>query len=259
MDRSLKDADVLVVGGTGSIGKAVVAALLREGAHVRVLTRYERRARHKLADLLQEYNSKDIEDDRLDISETDVIANKDLWKVHHFFHVSEEDEGESSLNAIVYTVGHCPPGGFDEAVKTPLTEQTGFQLRQELDLHVIGLGNVASELIPCLMPGGHLLVISSAITRLTDEQCPPWLHAGHYAAAKAAQDELVRWLRRDPLVKENKILIHRLAPAAVDTPFHQGCKHSPPAMLPVEEVACHVLRALQSNVIVDEMLTSHTL
>jgi len=77
---------------------------------------------------------------------------------------------------------------------------------------------------------------------------------GHYATAKAAQCELVRWFRRDPNIKDRNILVHRLAPAAVDTSFHQGCQHQPPAMLSVDDVAQRVLDALQSTAVIDEIM-----
>lgn len=250
MKRSLTGKHVLVAGGTGSIGKGIVIALLQQGAYVYVLTRNGQKARVKLAELLKMYTQNNL----LTIITGDVTDKSDLWEAQDLFRGSKEENISPSLESIIYSVGNCPPHGFDSAVDVRIMDGVQPELEQELALHVHGLANIVSKLLPAVVPGGHLVVISSAITRLTDEHCPPWLQAGHYATAKAAQDELVKWIRRDPFVKEKHILIHRLAPAAVNTPFHQGCRHSPPAMLTIEEVAHHVLRALQSDSVIDEML-----
>jgi NAD(P)-dependent dehydrogenase (short-subunit alcohol dehydrogenase family) len=246
MNSSLQTkGEVLVVGGSGSMGWPICRALIADGYQVISLTRGihprpEEYALH-LNGTTQKVPLREISCNVTSIN-SDHLLN-DIWI-----------KLSRPLSAIVYAVGDCPPGKFDSAVKLPLCDIDDGILSHELNIHVIGLLNVVRKLHTCLQPSGHVVVISSAITRLTDATCPPWLHAGHYAAAKAAQDELVRWFRRDPCIKDRNILVHRLAPAAVDTPFHQGCEHQPPAMLSVDDVAQRVLDALQSTAVIDEIM-----
>lgn len=245
MMSSLK-MEVLVVGGTGSIGSAIVRELYTTGYGVTVMSR----GKHP-------FNKDDVVEQVTGAKRTlalrevhcDVTNRRSVHYCHRkHFGLSRH------LAGIVYTVGHGPPGGFDEEISVPLSELADVHFTNELTRHVTGLFNVVSQYRRSLRDRGHIIVIGSAITRLTDDTCPPWLHAGHYATAKAAQAELVRWLRRDPNLKGKNILVHHLAPAAVDTPFHRGCMHQPPALLSVTQVARRVLDAMESTTPLDEMM-----
>lgn len=159
------------------------------------------------------------------------------------------------LHGIIYSVGHCSPGGFDAAVCSPLSSIDCVGLRRELEMHVVGLQNVFRYVAPLLASGGSVVVVGSAITRLTDEVCPSWLYAGPYAAAKAAQSELVMWMRRDPLVKERALKIHLLEFGAVDTRFFAGSSHEQPAFLPMERAVEEILAALMSSAHVTKVVS----
>ncbi|HBE90024.1 MAG: hypothetical protein A3E37_00140 [Candidatus Andersenbacteria bacterium RIFCSPHIGHO2_12_FULL_46_9] len=235
---------VLVVGGSGSIGWPICRALLAEGYRVISMTRgIHPRPEEYAFHLTGTYEKAMLREINCNVVFSNVLDG-----------VALHSQTREQLSAIVYAVGHCPPGGFDNEVSIPLCYLDGQVLTDELNRQVIGLLHVMGSLYSRIQPSGHVVVISSAITRLTDETCPPWLHAGHYATAKAAQCELVRWFRRDPNIKDRNILVHRLAPAAVDTSFHQGCQHQPPAMLSVDDVAQRVLDALQSTAVIDEIM-----
>jgi len=168
-------------------------------------------------------------------------------------HMASNYQSRPLISDIIYAVGDCPPGGFDAEVATPLTdEETSQRMLKTFKRHVTGLCNVVSSFHQYIQPGGCIVVIGSAITRLTTETCPDWLFAGHYAAAIAAQAEYVKWLRmNDPNLREKSILVHRIAPVAVDTVFHKGCEKQPPAMLTLESVAERVFEATQSKVVDD--------
>lgn len=246
MNSSLQTkGEVLVVGGSGSIGWPICRALIAQGYQVISLTR----GMHPRPEEYALHLNGTAEKDQLREVNCDVVFSNDVSDslVLH-------SQTVALLSAIVYAVGDCPPGGFDNEVSIPLCNLRDHVLTNELNRQVIGLLNVMGNFHSWIQPSGHVVVISSAITRLTDATCPPWLHAGHYAAAKAAQDELVRWFRRDPNIKDRNILVHRLAPAAVDTPFHQGCQHQPPAMLSVDDVANRVIDCLQSTAVIDEIM-----
>lgn len=242
MGSSLEEKEVMVVGGTGSIGSAVVRLLREQKYRVSVVSRGLRAAMAG-SDTAEPRS-------RRNTFLCDVTREEDVRKCF-LRHVAQESR---KLAGIVYAVGKCPPGGLDKEISTPLCELNSQRLREELDRHVIGLHNIMRHYHPALQDGGSIVVVSSAITRIMDNDCPPWLHAGHYATAKAAQDELVRWWRRDPSIKKKGILIHRLAPAAVDTPFHHESAHQPHTMLSIDEVAHRVVAAMRSSFVIDKVI-----
>jgi hypothetical protein len=51
-------------------------------------------------------------------------------------------------------------------------------------------------------------------------------------------------MRADPVVQMRDIKIHRVAPAAVDTPFHHGEGTQPPVLVPIKTVVLCVVRAM---------------
>lgn len=158
----------------------------------------------------------------------------------------------AKLDGIIYAVGHCPPGGFSEAIKYSLSQLPLETYQNEIGMHQVGVLNVFQCLLPNLKDGGCFVFLSSAITRLKDK-FPPAMHAHYHASVIAAEDWLIEGMRHDPVVAERQIKIHRLAPAAVDTPFHHGGPQ-PPKLIPVGLVAEEVVRALGSDKHVDKEL-----
>lgn len=246
MTSSLKkEKEIIVFGGTGSIGSAIVWRLWQCDYSVMAVSRNQTPRR-----LLKTtfWGEGSPETPAIRYAEADVTKNHDLMQLL-------DVPPAQDLAGIIYAVGFGPPAGFEQAVSQPLTGTRGL-LEEELQRHIIGLHNVMAWFAKYVRAGGFVCVIGSAITRLTDEQCPPWLHAGHYAVAKAAQHEYVKWLRRDPYIRERRIRVHYLAPRAVDTPFHRGGlpEHQPPVKLPISTVVDEVLAAIDSNTAVDKIL-----
>ncbi len=218
---------VLIFGAHGSIGSAVERALLLESQENSVIAPSRK--------------------------EVDVTKWKDLVNL-----VTNGSFGKP-FDAIIYSVGHCPPGEFERTVEIPLSLISNERFVAEWEMHVHGLQNVFQLLVEHILPRGCFVVVSSAITRLTNETCPPWLYAGHYAAAKAGQDELVRWMRRDPAIQGRGIKIHRLALTAVNTPFFECATRPLPPMLSLSDVAREVLTALKSGVEIDKVVDGETI
>lgn len=242
MKSSLKTKrEIVVFGGTGSIGGAISKKLFESGRDVTVVSRNKR---YPLLETVKSCGLAPGPTIRY------LKAN-----VTHEDHVKAVARSLTNVGAIIYAVGHCPPAGFEAQIQCPLTE-IFRELQQEFEQHVIGLHNVVVNIAREIRRCGCLVVIGSAITRLTDENCPDWLYAGQYATAKAAQHEYVRWLRRDPMIRNRNIRIHYLAPRAVNTPFHDHCSpdHEPPVKLPISEVVDEVLAAIDSGVHVDKIV-----
>ncbi|MGB9608792.1 MAG: SDR family NAD(P)-dependent oxidoreductase, partial [Minisyncoccia bacterium] len=161
------------------------------------------------------------------------------------------------LDGIIYAVGHCPPNGFQDAIKHPLSQLSLDKYRSEINMHQVGVLNVFQCMTPKLKDGGCFVFISSAITRLKG-QFPPFLQAHYHASVISAEDWLIEGMRNDPLIIKRKIKVHRVAPAAVDTPFYQGYQGPKPKLIPIERVAKEIVHALQSEEIVDKQITDNT-
>ncbi len=151
-------------------------------------------------------------------------------------------------DSVIYTVGHCPPGGFDEENGTPLSKLETSFFQAHYERLVFGLQNVFRETWKNLLSGGSFIVIGSAITRLTNETCPPWLHVGDYASAQSAQAELVRWMRRDPAVRAESLNVHRLAVGSIEgSPFFDDTTHQPSAFVPTSSLISQVARLIEAT------------
>lgn len=148
-----------------------------------------------------------------------------------------------SFDAAIYCVGHCPPGGFWEAVRYPLSQLSFSGLNQEVALHVTGPVQVFQDFLPAVRSGGCFVFMSSSATRLLQmprDKRPP-INIYHHLAVIAAEDALIEGMRMDPEVKQRGIKIHRIAPAAIgDSPFHSGGPKLPVTVTTAEVVGAIV-------------------
>jgi NADP-dependent 3-hydroxy acid dehydrogenase YdfG len=175
-----------------------------------------------------------------DVSDREAMASC-AENLHNHGHI---------FDGIVYAVGHCPASGFAEASNQPLSQLPLETYQREINMHQVGVLNTFQCFTPVLKDGGCFVFLSSAITRLKG-QFPPFLQAHYHASVVGAQDWLIDGMRHDPIVIDRRILIHRLAPAAVATSFHD-CEPKPPRLVPVEDVVTEVVGALKSDSLVDK-------
>ncbi len=162
---------------------------------------------------------------------------------------------DAMLDGVVYSVGHCPPNGFDDAIRYPLSQLPFDKLTAEIRMHQTGVLNVFQLMLSHVKDAGCFLFMSSAITKVSDDQWPPFLHAHYHAGMIAAEDYLIRGMRIDPAVKSRGIKIHRIAPGAVNTPFHHGGPFSSSAVS-VDTVGNAVVEALECETVVDRQITN---
>lgn len=224
--KPLEGNTAIVVGGSGAIGSEVTIQLLESGCRVAVLARGRT---HSVA--LESYQaSKDLV-----FHQTDVRSEND---VRGAFHKLRRLMG--NLTYLIYSAGLRPD------VTIPLADYPYADWHECFDTYVTGFFLSFREAMRCLEEGGHILALSSAITRVQMDALPPF-HAGHYAMAKAALDELCKWARRE--ANARGILLSRVAPGAVDTPAQAILRPlaSSYPMLPVSVVAEKVLCALRER------------
>ncbi len=247
----LMSNNYVLVFGAGSLGRAITYELCAQGYRTIVAANSENdllQLRQNLTNTRPELNR------RLTTYTVDVLNQHSLTQLEKEIRLRHAYTG-ARLQAVIYAVGACPPGGFTHEVSTPLYEISNEKMEHDFRLYVTGFMNVGRNFLRHIQDHGHVVALSSAVTRLTPETCPPWLHAWHYIATKAALDKIIMGYRHSPLVRQKKLLIHRIAPSAVDTPFHsQAVTPQVLNVLPVHAVVTEIMQALSSQVAIDKDL-----
>lgn len=216
---------VVVAGGTGCIGNAIVKKMLSEDCKIAVISR----GNHQTSDELILNSNKQglVTFHKADVSREEQVRNciLEIIQIHE------------KIDFFVYSAGIAPD------TDVPLTNYKLEDWENTFDVYVKGFFLCFRECMKVMKPSGHILAISSAVTRFSSDNLPP-IYAGHYAASKAALDELLKWGKRE--AHEKGILLSRIAPAAVDTPFHQNAPNyrKPPAVISLTQLADEVAKAL---------------
>jgi len=129
-----------------------------------------------------------------------------------------------AIDAAVFCVGHCPPGGFLKAISSPLSKFSPVEFEREMEIHVRGAFNVFQDYLSRIRDGGCFAYLSGAATRIL--QMPrvmrPHIQMYPHVAMLSAMDALIEGMRMDPMVEERNIKIHLIKPPAIgDSPFHK--------------------------------------
>jgi len=215
----------VVIGGTGQIGRTVVERFLDAGCRTAVVSLHSHTP-EEFAYLKDQFAFRVL------FYQADITLESQVTKC---FRKIEEDFGR--IDYLVYTVG-VPPD-----TDTLLKNLSISDWDKTFDVYVKGFFLCFREGLKMMVPGTHMMAVSSAITRFPNDMLPP-VCAGAYAAAKSALDEFLKWARRE--AHEQGILLSRFAPGAVDTPFHQKAppRSKPPAVLPMQEIAVRIVEAM---------------
>jgi NAD(P)-dependent dehydrogenase (short-subunit alcohol dehydrogenase family) len=223
---------VVVIGGTGQIGTSVASGFLERGYSVVSV------ARGRTAAPQDESRPKEKQ---IETIHADVRIENEVKECFEYI-----NRIFGPLNCVVYSPGIEPD------VDLPLLEYPLEAWENTFRVYVTGLFLCFRTALPYFEPSGHFFVLSSAITRFSMDNLPP-LHAGHYAAAKAAVDEFCKWARRESHTRG--CLLSRLAPAAVDVPFHRNApaNRRPARMIPLSQVVQKITAAALERCEIDEM------
>jgi NAD(P)-dependent dehydrogenase (short-subunit alcohol dehydrogenase family) len=160
-------------------------------------------------------------------------------------------DGIGTPKAVIYAVGRPPD------IDVPLLAYPSAEWSATIDTYVSGFIYSVQCFAPLMRSGGHVVALSSAITRFTTATLPPF-HAGHYAAAKAALDAVCVWARRD--LHERGMLLSRLAPSAVDTDYHRRAprERRPPTVVLIERLCHRIISAIENHEEIDEVMMGDT-
>ena len=190
MDLQLRDKTVVVTGGTGALGRAVVERLLGEGARPVVTWRSEREVREFPA-------ASRVRLNRLDLADEAAVVNfyrdlPDLWaSVHLAGAFAAAPVTETSAPAFLGMLNTNATSCFlccREAVRVIRSTGNGAGGR---------VVNVSAR--PALAPAGGVIA---------------------YAASKAAVSSITQCLAEE--VKGEGILVNAVAPSLMDTPANRA-------------------------------------
>lgn len=191
----------IITGGGRGVGKSTALNLARRGVGV-ILT----------------YNSHPEEAEAV-VSEIkkdggEAVALKlDVTKVKSFedfaaqvSRILEKEWGRQTFDYLVNNAGIA-----QRALIKDVTEE---QFDELVQVHFKGVFFLTQRLIPLMADGGHVIFISSGLTRFT--------HAGValYAAVKGAIEVITKYVARE--FAERKIRANCVAPGALDTDFGGG-------------------------------------
>ena len=228
---------VAVIGATGNIGSAVTKQFARMGYSVIAMAR--RLDRLQALDRDTAGLGPCIR--TLSIDVCDEASTRECF--------ASLAQMSAEIGGVVYAAG-LPPDVDISLAQYPIAD-----FRLAFEVYVTGFLAVFQQVVARLNPGGHLLVLSSAITRLSSDRLPGF-HAGHYAACKGALDYLIIWARRE--AHKSGLLLSRLAPGAVDCEYHRSAPPNfrAPALLPMSAVVERITFAIDQRIEIDEQMVA---
>jgi NAD(P)-dependent dehydrogenase (short-subunit alcohol dehydrogenase family) len=219
MEASRLDGTVLVSGGTGALGLAVLRELLDSGARV-VSTWVSERGLEAVREELGE-------PDGLELVQADLSSDEGAA-------AAVEAASNGALAGLVNLAGGFASGGR-------LHEAPPEEFERQLELNLMTAMRLSRAALPKLVEGSGSVVCVG-----TKAALDPFAGASGYVVSKAAVLALVRALAveyRDDGVRVNAIL-----PSVIDTPANRAAMpdadHS--AWVPAAEIA-HVIRFLLSD------------
>jgi 3-oxoacyl-[acyl-carrier protein] reductase len=204
---------VIVVGGSGGIGVHLVRCLSELQCQVVVLARGTNCVFPGSKDVAFYPTNVTVEEEvRRSIAE--------ITKTHH------------GIDGVIYSAGRSPD------VTVPLVRYPSLEFKKTFDIYVVGFLHVFQAVLPHMNPGGHIVILGSAITRFPSDGLPP----------KAAIAELAKWARRE--AHNERVLLSVVAPGAVDTISHRigALGKIPKNLLPVTAVTEVILGMLQKGI-----------
>jgi NAD(P)-dependent dehydrogenase (short-subunit alcohol dehydrogenase family) len=192
VEASRLDGTVLVSGGTGALGRAVLSELLESGARV-VSTWMSERGRDSLLDELGE-------PDGLQLVQADLSGDEGA--------AAAAEAVSGPLTGLVNLAGGFASGGR-------LHEAPPEEFERQIELNLMTAMRLTRAALPKLVEGGGSVVCVG-----TKAALQPFSGASGYVVAKAALLALVRSLAieyRDDGVRANAIL-----PSVIDTPANRA-------------------------------------
>jgi 3-oxoacyl-[acyl-carrier protein] reductase len=189
-NAGVRDQVAVVTGGSGSIGRAVVRAFVRDGARVTSLDRV------KPGDAATD---PDVADEVIDVSSLAAV--------------------QSAVDAVVAREGRIDiaVGAAGVAGNTALAELAEPELTEIINVNLVGFLNLMRAVIPHMQRQrfGKIVALGSVAARVGGVKS-----GVHYVAAKSAVHGAVKWAAKT--YAADGILVNAVAPGPVMTPMWDG-------------------------------------
>ncbi len=206
---------IFITGGTSGIGLALALLYLKRGEKVGLCGR----DLSKVSELINTYP-------QLKTYQVDVLDREELLK-------AIADFGDGSLDMMIACAGRS----HGKKTKTPDFEAS----RNIIEINTLGVLNTFEGALAQMLPRkkGHLVAIASVAGLVG---LPG---ASAYSASKSAVIKLCESYQLD--LKEWGIDVTTVCPGFVDTPLTRKNNHAMPFLMPVEEGARRIARALDQK------------
>lgn len=192
----------LITGGNRGVGKSAALTLAKRG--VGIILTYNSHSEEAAA-VVSEINAAGGKAValRLDVAN---VASFDGFTAQ-VFQALEKEWGRKTFDYLVNNAG--------TAQRTPIKDVTEEQFDALVDVHFKGAFFLTQRLMVLIADGGHVVFVSSALTRLT---YPAGVAV--YAAVKGAIEVMTRYVAAE--FAHRKIRANCVAPGALDTEFAGG-------------------------------------
>uniref|UniRef100_A0A2C9LQK7 3-dehydrosphinganine reductase n=1 Tax=Biomphalaria glabrata TaxID=6526 RepID=A0A2C9LQK7_BIOGL len=213
---NLKDAHVLITGGSSGIGKALAIQAVQQGSKVTLLAR----DKLKLEEAKKEIQKYVIEDDcEQRVQTVSVDLSGDYQLVESLLHNAESSLG--GVDILINCAGTSSPGRFDEL---PVSE-----FRKMMEINYISAVHATRALLPGMKERGRgrIVFVSSQAGQLG------LFGFSAYSASKFALRGLAEALQME--VKPYNVYLTLAFPADTNTPgFQEEQKSKKQTFLPLE-------------------------
>lgn len=192
----------LVTGGNRGIGKSAALSLAQKGVGVVLTYNSNASEAEAVVSEIRKAGGK-AATLKLDVSKASTFAAF----VTEFTQTLEKEFGQKTFDYLVNNAGI--------AQRTPIKDVTEEMFDALVNVHLKGVFFLTQKLLPLVNDNGHLVFLSSGLTRFT-------LPAGVavYAAVKGAVEVLTRYFAVEFAAR--KIRANCIAPGALDTGFGGG-------------------------------------
>lgn len=189
----------LVTGSSRGIGRSEALALAQSGADIIVTFRTGEREAASVVDDIRALGRRAVAL-HLDLSDPSAFVTR-------LRRTLTGSWDRDTIDVVVNNAG--------AAVWTPLGSIDAQQVRDALDVHVVGVVMLTQALAPYIADGGRIINTSSGLARFVGEN-------GYsvYAAAKGAVDVWTRYLAQE--LAPRGITVNSIAPGATGTDFGGG-------------------------------------
>jgi NAD(P)-dependent dehydrogenase (short-subunit alcohol dehydrogenase family) len=192
---------ILITGGSRGLGRSGALALAEKGISVVLTYHKHRAAAEEVVNTIKRQggNAAALQCDIRDLGSFEKFATN----------LKQVLKQEFSRTTIDYLLNNAGTGIHSSIEKTSFEE-----LDDMLNIHVKGPYFLTQTLLPLIETGGHVVNVSSGLTRFSFPGSAP------YAMAKGAVEVMTRYMAKE--FANRDIRVNTLAPGAIATDFRDG-------------------------------------